>query len=60
MIREEELKRSRLHRAKRASAATTTKESREDGPREGYLEQFQNDENHSNANGSPLVVTEKR
>ena len=55
MIREEELKQARLHGVRRATA----KESNNSGTGERDLEQFENDENRSNANGSPTVITDK-
>ena len=55
MIREREMKRGRLHGAKRVTA----KESNKSGTVEQDLEQSENDENQSNANGTPTVVTDK-
>eukprot|EP00579_Thalassiosira_antarctica_P030716 CAMPEP_0202030384 /NCGR_PEP_ID=MMETSP0905-20130828/64466_1 /ASSEMBLY_ACC=CAM_ASM_000554 /TAXON_ID=420261 /ORGANISM="Thalassiosira antarctica, Strain CCMP982" /LENGTH=168 /DNA_ID=CAMNT_0048594181 /DNA_START=792 /DNA_END=1294 /DNA_ORIENTATION=- len=55
LIREKGLKRARLHGVRRATA----KESNESGTGERDLEQFENDENRSNANGSPTVITDK-
>ena len=60
LIREEESKQARLSGAKRATAiAPAAKETNESGALERDIEQFENDENQSNANGSPRVVTDK-